>query len=43
MDDAAFTRDRLKTLLPRLEARYREIDEAEIPAAWRAEAGGACR
>ena len=24
MEDAAFTRDRLKTLLPRLEARYRD-------------------
>jgi hypothetical protein len=38
MEDAAFTRDRLKTLLPRLETRYRETVEAEALAAWRAEA-----
>ena len=38
IEDAAFTRDRLKTLLPRLETRYREIAEAETLAAWRAEA-----
>ena len=38
MEDAAFARDRLKTLLPRLETRYREIAEAEALAAWRAEA-----
>ena len=36
MEDTAFTRDRLKTLLPRLETRYREIAEAEALASWRA-------
>ena len=38
MQDAEFSRDRLKTLLPRLETRYREIAEAEALAVWRAEA-----
>ena len=38
MQDAEFVRDRLKTLLPRLETRYRETVEAEALAAWRAEA-----
>ena len=38
MEDAAFTRDRLKTLLPRLETRYREIVDAEALTAWTAEA-----
>ena len=35
MEDAAFMRDRLKTLLPRLQTRYREIADAEALAAWR--------
>ena len=38
MQDAEFVRDRLKTLLPRLETRYREIAEAEALAVWRAKA-----
>jgi hypothetical protein len=38
MQNAEFVRDRLKTLLPRLETRYRETVEAEALAAWRAEA-----
>ena len=38
MEDAAFTRDRLKTLLPRLETRYQEVADAEALAAWQAEA-----
>ena len=38
MQDAEFVRDRLKTLLPRLEMRYREIAEAEALAVWRSEA-----
>jgi hypothetical protein len=33
MQDAEFVRDRLKTLLPRLKTRYREIAEAEALAA----------
>ena len=40
MEDAAFMRDRLKTLLPRLETRYREIADAEALSAWTAEADG---
>ena len=35
MEDATFMRDRLKTLLPRLETRYREIADAEALSAWR--------
>jgi hypothetical protein len=38
MQDAEFSRDRLKTLLPRLETRYREIAEAEALTSWKAEA-----
>ena len=38
MEDVLFMRDRLKTLLPRLQTRYREIADAEALAAWRAEA-----
>jgi predicted transcriptional regulator len=35
MEDAAFTRDRLKTLLPRLQARYQEVQAQEYLAEWR--------
>jgi hypothetical protein len=35
MEDAEFTRDRLKTLLPRLQARYGEVCAAEYEVAWR--------
>jgi hypothetical protein len=38
MEDAAFTRDRLQTLLPRLETRYRKTAEAEALTSWKAEA-----
>jgi hypothetical protein len=38
MEDAEFARDRLKTLLPRLETRYNEIAEAEALASWKGEA-----
>ena len=35
---AAFTRDRLKTLRPRLQTRYKEVADAEALAAWMTEA-----
>ena len=35
MEDAAFTRDRLKTLLPRLQARYQEVQAQEHLTQWR--------
>ena len=34
MEDAAFTRDRLRALLPRLRARYQEVITAEELARW---------
>jgi hypothetical protein len=37
MEEAAFTRDRLKTLLPRLQARYQEVQAQEYLAQWRAD------
>jgi len=37
MEDAAFTRDRLKTLLPRLQARYQEVQAQEYLAEWRSD------
>jgi hypothetical protein len=38
MEDAAFTRDRLKTLLPRLQTKHKEVADVEVLAAWRGEA-----
>jgi hypothetical protein len=38
MQDAEFCRDRLKTLLPRLQQRHKEITEAEALAAWKVDA-----
>ena len=38
MEDAAFTRDRLKTLLPRLQTKHKEVADAEALTAWMAEA-----
>ena len=38
MEDAAFTRDRLKTLLPRLQTKHREAAYAEALATWQGEA-----
>ena len=38
MEDAAFTRDRLKTLLPRLQTKHREVADAEALTAWTTEA-----
>jgi predicted transcriptional regulator len=35
IEDAAFTRDRLKTLLPRLQVRYQEVQAQEYLAEWR--------
>jgi hypothetical protein len=35
MEDAAFTRDRLKTLLPRLRVRYQEVQAQDYLARWR--------
>ena len=50
---AEFTRDRLKTVLPRLQKRHNELQELEYYAAWRADferveakrcaGGGLCR
>jgi hypothetical protein len=37
MEDAAFTRDRLKTLLPRLQVRYQEVQAHECLAEWRSD------
>jgi hypothetical protein len=37
MEDAAFTRDRLKTLLPRLQARYQEVQAQECLTQWRSD------
>jgi predicted transcriptional regulator len=37
MEDAAFTRDRLKTLLPRLQARYQEVQAQEYLTQWRSD------
>jgi predicted transcriptional regulator len=37
MEDAAFTRERLKTLLPRLQARYQEVQAQEYLAEWRSD------
>jgi len=37
MEDAAFTRDRLKTLLPRLQARYQELQAQEYLTQWRSD------
>jgi uncharacterized protein (DUF2342 family) len=34
MEDAAFNRDRLRTVLPHLQARYLEVVEAEALARW---------
>jgi len=34
MEDAAFTRDRLRTVLPRLQARLSEVKAAEYAARW---------
>ena len=38
MEDALFMRDRLKTLLPRLQTKHKEVADAEALAAWMAEA-----
>src|SRR5262245_20839167 len=38
MEDAAFTRDRLKTLLPRLRTKHKEVADAEALTAWTTEA-----
>jgi hypothetical protein len=35
MEDAAFTRDRLRTVLPRLHARLKEVEAAEYLARWK--------
>jgi hypothetical protein len=37
MEDAAFTRDRLRTMLPRLHARLKEVEAAEYAAQWEPE------
>jgi predicted transcriptional regulator len=37
MEDAAFTRDRLKTLLPRLQARHQEVQAQEYLTRWRSD------
>src|SRR5450759_5624093 len=37
MEDAAFTRDRLRTVLPRLQARLQQIQAAEYAARWEAD------
>jgi hypothetical protein len=37
MQDAEFSRDRLKTVLPRLQKRHNELQEMEYYAAWRAD------
>ena len=37
MEDAAFSRDRLKTLLPRLQARYHEVQAQEYLTLWRSD------
>src|SRR6516165_10425520 len=37
MEDAAFTRDRLRTVLPRLRDRLREVQATEYAAAWEPE------
>jgi hypothetical protein len=37
MEDAAFTRDRLKTLLPRLQARCQEVQAQEYLTQWRSD------
>ena len=37
MEDAAFTRDRLKTLLPRLQARHQEVQAQEYLTQWRSD------
>jgi len=37
MEDAAFTRERLKTLLPRLQARHQEMEAQEYLTQWRAD------
>src|SRR5262249_42823008 len=34
MEDAAFTRDRLRTVLPRLQQRHAKVQRAEAKAAW---------
>jgi hypothetical protein len=34
MEDAAFTRDRLRTLLPRLQRRYDKVKRREVKTAW---------
>jgi hypothetical protein len=38
MEDAEFMRDRLKTLLPRLQTKHKEVADAEVLAAWQGEA-----
>src|SRR5262245_2311023 len=38
MEDAAFTRDRLRTLLPRLQTKHKEVADAEALTAWTTEA-----
>ncbi len=37
MEDAAFTRDRLRTVLPRLQIRLTEVEAAEYAARWQAD------
>ena len=37
MEDAVFIRDRLKTLLPRLQVRYQEVQSQEYLAEWRSD------
>jgi hypothetical protein len=37
MEDAAFTRDRLRTVLPRLQARLQQVQAAEYAARWEAD------
>jgi hypothetical protein len=37
MEDAAFTRDRMRTVLPRLKARLRQVQAAEYVAWWEPE------
>ena len=34
MEDAAFTRDRLRTVLPRLQQKFTEVEAAEYAARW---------
>jgi hypothetical protein len=37
MEDAAFTRDRLRTVLPRLQERLQQVQAAEYAARWEAD------